>query len=508
MSFSRVPVTFTFHRRGVHPPLFVAGSFSKPPWEPQEMNASIDQHGDYIFTKQVMVDECSEIQYKFRHAFGDWWALDPDADTVTDEHGNLNSLLYSPTIKAAQEITLLQEINASKAVNTASGNTKTETTEPIQDTDATDEIPANLNPLRLNPVGEDVSTPMDEIASTAAEVADTASQLDEDDFETDNGDTFPMFSHECFAPSSDQEEPELECDTVEMTPESIDGMDLNVDDPRLEHFPSDRESIFATVRRVSATVDLDPTVVDKITLSPVITARPSFASSSSPMEASFGMDDDENDTADEQPEAITPPLASIASRQSLQSIAEGEETLFDIAGRDEPTPVQYIGPIEKPAPSLVSMGSDEGVSMNITPRKPMIEPDDTKTLHEEAQPKPTTTETIYDKTQLEPITPAPDEPAADGSADQIDQTSSNSSSGGVSSASKPSEQIDQLDVQKDPTNGERPHSPPSSMYSIHDNTTTNNNKGGDWVRTFFRTVLVDWIGDLFCWLCSRNPGQV
>lgn len=45
------------------------------------MDASIDQHGDFIFTKQVMVDECSEIQYKFRHASGDWWALDPDADT-------------------------------------------------------------------------------------------------------------------------------------------------------------------------------------------------------------------------------------------------------------------------------------------------------------------------------------------------------------------------------------------------------------------------------------------
>lgn len=45
------------------------------------MDASIDQHGDLIFIKQVMVDESSEIQYKFRHGSGDWWALDPDVET-------------------------------------------------------------------------------------------------------------------------------------------------------------------------------------------------------------------------------------------------------------------------------------------------------------------------------------------------------------------------------------------------------------------------------------------
>jgi hypothetical protein len=45
------------------------------------MDVSTDRNGDAIFSKQIMVDESSEIQYKFRHASGDWWALDPDADT-------------------------------------------------------------------------------------------------------------------------------------------------------------------------------------------------------------------------------------------------------------------------------------------------------------------------------------------------------------------------------------------------------------------------------------------
>lgn len=45
------------------------------------MDASTNQHGEYIFTKQVMVDENSAIEYKYRHADGDWWALDPNTDT-------------------------------------------------------------------------------------------------------------------------------------------------------------------------------------------------------------------------------------------------------------------------------------------------------------------------------------------------------------------------------------------------------------------------------------------
>jgi len=81
MSSRKIPVMFTFHGRGVQPPLFVAGTFSDPPWQPYEMEASVDQHGDFIFTKKIMINEASDIQYKFRNASGDWWALDPDADT-------------------------------------------------------------------------------------------------------------------------------------------------------------------------------------------------------------------------------------------------------------------------------------------------------------------------------------------------------------------------------------------------------------------------------------------
>ncbi|KAI0527805.1 hypothetical protein F5B22DRAFT_640784 [Xylaria bambusicola] len=548
----KVPVTFTFHRKGVHPPLFVAGSFTNPPWEPQEMTASIDQHGDYIYTKEVMVDECSEIQYKFRHASGDWWALDPDADTATDEQGNINSLLYSPNIRAAQEITRLQETHIPKPESTAADLNNTSTTEKagvVPNTQDTETDITDLNSLNedlnkdqllhlsstpINEVthttpevadsgsqldedeemastaaevadsashldeGEEISSTVAEtsdsisqlvqdkaVASIAAEVADSASQLDEGETETDSDDTYPMFSHECFAsqPSQGepQSEPQLQCDAMEFTPQSIDDLDMDFDDPRLEHFPSDRESIMATMRRVSATVDSDPTVVDKVTLSPVITRKSSVASSSSPMRDSFGTDDDV-DTADEQTEAITPPFVGNASRHSLQSIAEGEEVPFEIESRDESTPVQYIGPIEKSMPPLLSLDSDEGVVMNTAAsRNPNSETNDAITTDDKARLEPSPT--IIDEVIAESATPTED-----------------ISSSSVSSRSKSSEQINQPDL-KDPTNDERPYSP-SSAHSIHD-------KGSDsWIHTLFRTVFVDWIRNLFCWLCSRNHNQV
>lgn len=81
MSSHKVPLTFTFHQGGLRPPLFVAGTFSDPPWQPEEMEASTDEHGEFTFTKKIMVNESSEIQYKYLSASGDWWLTDPNADT-------------------------------------------------------------------------------------------------------------------------------------------------------------------------------------------------------------------------------------------------------------------------------------------------------------------------------------------------------------------------------------------------------------------------------------------
>ncbi|KAI0426013.1 hypothetical protein F5Y09DRAFT_334489 [Xylaria sp. FL1042] len=488
-SRSKVPVTFAFHRKGVHPPLFITGSFSNPPWQPLEMDAFIDQHGDYIFTKRAIVDECSEIQYKFRHASGDWWALDPDADTTTDDLGNVNSLLYSPNITAAQEITMLQEIHASKTGDTTAiyndAESSSSTSSSVVDANArgadTDTKTENLDaPERI--IEQDglqrlSFTPIEEVANTAAEVADSAFQLDEDQLEV-GGDILPMFSHECFATLSGYQESEPQHDSFDYSPGNVDLVSMDFDDPRLEHFPSDRDSIMATMRRVSTAIETDSTTVDDVILSPIITAKSSVASNPSSKRSSVATTD--TNTEHEQTEDLDQRPASITHKESLESIAEGDESPDGDEMRDLPTPAEYIGPIGQrnlSSSSWAGSNKDEGVAMGATFHQHDNRTNHTKTTDDEAE-----STTIMDET----------------STDNAQPTEEHANT--VSSSSKSSEQNDEPSLQK-PINGERSHSP-SSAYSTRDR------QKGDWIRTFFRTMFVDWIGDLFCWLCSRSQNQV
>ncbi|KAJ8105324.1 hypothetical protein ONZ43_g7473 [Nemania bipapillata] len=396
MSSRKVPLTFTFHRNGVHPPIFVAGTFSSPPWKPLEMDASIDQHGHFIFTKQVMVDECSEIQYKFRHASGDWWALDPDADTVTDVNGNVNSLMYSPTQHAAEETTLVQEIGATKFQDIVASHNP----EIPRDTQAFIAAAYNQN---LDTARADINlskgvaekeglrrlsfTPIEEVANTAAEVADTASHLDhcddeDEDLEADSGDMLPMFSHECFAstPHSHSSGHQTSAPHHEDPDPSSEGIGLSntdYDDPRLEAFPSDRDSIIATMRRLSTAIDVDPTMVDIVPLSAMTTSKSPTAGGPSPTKSSFGVDNmsvGNKKTGDTGRKHAN----TAASAHSLQSIAEGEEATEENENepRDEVedtyTPTECIGPLDTRNLSLVSTASsneDEGISMGTGAQK-------------------------------------------------------------------------------------------------------------------------------------------
>ncbi len=84
MAADDVLVTITFRGAGTQPPVFLAGSFSDPAWEPHEMDCSTDEIGEHTFSKEVHAKEGSTIQYKFRVGTGDWWAIDEDAPTGTD----------------------------------------------------------------------------------------------------------------------------------------------------------------------------------------------------------------------------------------------------------------------------------------------------------------------------------------------------------------------------------------------------------------------------------------
>ena len=76
-------VTIKFAKAGTQPPVYLAGSFSDPAWEPREMQHKVAEDGEAEYTLEVMVEEGKEYQYKFRMGLGDWWVLNEEAPTGT-----------------------------------------------------------------------------------------------------------------------------------------------------------------------------------------------------------------------------------------------------------------------------------------------------------------------------------------------------------------------------------------------------------------------------------------
>ena len=94
-------VRITYAHPGSVPPVYLAGSFTAPPWEPQEMEytelqskgAESSEEGqqappEFEFYKELDVKE-GQWQYKFRVGQGDLWVLDENAPT-----GKLWSFCY------------------------------------------------------------------------------------------------------------------------------------------------------------------------------------------------------------------------------------------------------------------------------------------------------------------------------------------------------------------------------------------------------------------------------
>jgi len=85
LASSKQRVRITYTSPGAQPPVFVAGAFTDPPWQPCEMDkaldSTVDPQGkpDTAFFKEFQVAEGS-WQYKFRLGPGDWWACDESAE--------------------------------------------------------------------------------------------------------------------------------------------------------------------------------------------------------------------------------------------------------------------------------------------------------------------------------------------------------------------------------------------------------------------------------------------
>jgi hypothetical protein len=74
-------VTLTYRKPGTRPPVYVAGTFTDPPWVPQEMACAPDGGGEVTFSKTCALKPGVDLQYKFRVGTGDWWVLDEGRPT-------------------------------------------------------------------------------------------------------------------------------------------------------------------------------------------------------------------------------------------------------------------------------------------------------------------------------------------------------------------------------------------------------------------------------------------
>lgn len=71
--------TVTYRKPGVVPPVYLAGSFTDPQWQPREMQHTRGADDEYVFTSSVQGAPGKEYQYKFRIGQADQWVID---DTV------------------------------------------------------------------------------------------------------------------------------------------------------------------------------------------------------------------------------------------------------------------------------------------------------------------------------------------------------------------------------------------------------------------------------------------
>ncbi|KAI0999058.1 hypothetical protein K3495_g9136 [Podosphaera aphanis] len=78
------------------PPVFIAGTFADSEWQPIEMNAVKEETSDeYKYDIRLKLRTGEDHQYKFRIGEGQWWVLNEDEPTVTDDMGNRNNLLQT-----------------------------------------------------------------------------------------------------------------------------------------------------------------------------------------------------------------------------------------------------------------------------------------------------------------------------------------------------------------------------------------------------------------------------
>ncbi|KAK1505973.1 uncharacterized protein CCOS01_16663 [Colletotrichum costaricense] len=552
-----VSVTITYKQPGTQPPIFVAGSFSNPKWEPQEMDFTTEDGGEHTFYKNIEVRPNTQVEYKFRVGLGDWWVLNETAAIVTDGSGNRNNLLTAPASQELKELngvngdsqpasenaSTSEDVNASKAAReytAAQLEPKTKLQDYLKDeerqrlsstpigqvadtaaevADTAEKLDAEVDMSRLAALPKGVehlkdeergrlsSTPIEQVASTAAEVADSAQKLDADeDLKEEDSDDCPapLFAHEALGPyepsADDEDEIPKDYDHHGTVEYDVDEYDLN--DPTLERWPSNRDGIIDAVRKVETGRNEDQTAFYGAPISPVNgTRRASSDQYFDEAVLSSGPSSPGSTKRLELPRKSHGSMVSDRSLLSLGSIAEEDKETpnAEEANREDEGLVRVPSPAVRPTPhAFTSPGSDddEGVVMKGSKSRKSSESSSSDSPAANGQSNGKQSRDLSPKTRpAEPLSPAIRvEPPQDRASSSVSQD------GELARASASSPGGEATTSGRDgghkgqlKKRGPASTERPGTPSSIH---SVADSKGG-WLQAFFRVLFVDWIGGLF-----------
>lgn len=73
---SKIRATITFHGQPVESSIFVAGTFTHPAWDLQEMDCNTLDGTDAYFTKDIVTEQGREYYYRFKLGREGEWTVD------------------------------------------------------------------------------------------------------------------------------------------------------------------------------------------------------------------------------------------------------------------------------------------------------------------------------------------------------------------------------------------------------------------------------------------------
>ncbi|KAK3906329.1 hypothetical protein C8A05DRAFT_11915 [Staphylotrichum tortipilum] len=564
MASTQASAVITYHKPGTRPPLYVAGTFSNPPWQPCKMDSTAREDGEYDFKKEVRGAPGSEIQYKFRIGDGNWWVLQDDHPTAIDGSGNTNNVLElkaedinEPQNGSASAAQHLQPPAATAAERSGAG-TPIFARVAAEVADSAALLHEDVPPREVAPTNGPEQVPSNtsrDVAPAEAQAAPNTIDLqvsnqntilvlepppgegrpfqvqpqgydfldDQDGYIADRS---PLFAHECIGlyESDDELDPEPVVEEEPAPRSALSGDlangEIDLNDPTLERFPSNREDIMDAVRKLETGLQADQAYFEGPPHSPVV------------MSTRRGTEDITGDFLLAAPQPQSPNSHRISRRSpqssvgsivpvSLQSISEAEEP----AAEDELSflpAVVFSNPL-KPKPKhlkLPTSDEDEGIALpdgaSPTTAKPVSRSIVTPETSPPASPlspksgsKPTAAATTtLDSLEGPRYAPAGTDPASpSGNNKATAPPSATEEAAAASTPPQPGDGGDQSEGQPETEQGHQegtatagqirnrttgaqdPVSAPGSVPAVQPK-----EGGRSWVRTIFRFIVVDLIG--------------